>query len=280
MCNKPVLLVSSILMILMLTACAKPQRKRVVELEMPVIEPEGPIDIPNPAELYCIGLGYEYTTRERRINNQEPKPETPVDPTSETHEGPHPGIPVVPDYILEVVCVFPDATECEEWEFMTSRCGQEYSYCVQQGYTLELDVSGATCIFPDGSSCLEYDYFNGDCGPTTSQQTEVTKANPTGISVEALDPWLARNAALAYVIEHYSERAPAPGLTWTEERTDWVGWAEYRYTAEDWVITIDHAVLPPERIVYQIKVTNEITGFEWKGEIDAAWKVTEILAPS
>ena len=139
------------------------QPETVVEPEMPVIEPEGPIYILNPAEIYCIGLGYEYTTRERKIDKQEPQPETPVEPTPETLEGPHPGIPVIPDYILEVVCVFPDGNGCEEWEFMMGRCGQEYSYCVQQGYTLEPGANGATCVFPDDSSCLEFDYFNGDC---------------------------------------------------------------------------------------------------------------------
>ncbi|MBL7065093.1 MAG: DUF333 domain-containing protein [Anaerolineae bacterium] len=161
MCNKPVLLVISAMMVLALAACGKPQIETVIE-SPPV---EGPIDIPNPAAVYCTGLGYEYTTRERKIGEQEPQPEPPAEPTPETLEGPHPGMPVVPDYILEVVCVFPDGTECEEWEFMSGRCGQEHSYCVQQGYTLEPGANGATCVFPDGSSCLEIEFFNGDCGP-------------------------------------------------------------------------------------------------------------------
>ena len=167
MCHKIVLLVISAIMVLALAACGKSQPETVIEsppvVEGPVVE--GPVDRPNPIAVYCTGLGYEYTTRERKIDKQQPQPETPAEPTPETLEGPHPGMPVVPDYILEVVCVFPDGTECEEWEFMSGRCGQEHSYCVQQGYTLEPGANGATCVFPDGSSCLEIDFFNGDCGP-------------------------------------------------------------------------------------------------------------------
>jgi len=267
-------------------SCAKPQPETVVEPEIPVIVPEGPVNIRNPVEVYCTGLGYEFTTRERKIEGQQTQIEVPTEFTNESPEGPQPGIPVVPDYILEVVCAFPDGNECEEEEFRLGRCGQEYSYCVQQGYrlepgsTLEPGVNSATCVFPDGSSCPELAFFNGDCGPAISQYTEVPKATSTEVSEEALDTWLARDAALAYVIEHYNERAPAPGLTWTEERTDLVGWVEYHFAAEDWVITIEHAVLPPERIVYQIVVTHEITEFEWKGEVDATGKVTETLAPT
>ena len=94
-----------------------------------------------------------------------------AEPTPETLESPQPGTPVtpgtpvVPDYILEIVCVFPDGTECEECEFLSGRCGQEHSYCAQQGYTLEPGANVAACVFPDGSSCLEIEFFNGDCGP-------------------------------------------------------------------------------------------------------------------
>ena len=271
-----------ILGIVIINGCAKSQSQPIVEPEI-VVEPEGPID-PNPVEAYCTGLGYQFTTREHKIDKQI-QTQIPVDPTWEAAEGPQPGIPAIPDYTLEIICVFPDGTACEEEEFRLGRCGREYSYCVQQGYrlepgsTLEPGVNSATCVFPDGSSCPELAFFNDDCGPTTSQHTKDPKATSTKVSEEVLDTWLARDAALAYVIEHYNERAPAPGLTWTEERTDWVGWVKYHYAAEDWVITIEHAVLPPERTVYQIVVTNEITDFEWKGDVDATGKVTETLAP-
>ena len=93
----------------------------------------------------------------------------PMDPTFEAHERPQPGVPVIPDSILEVVCIFPDGNACEEDEFRSGHCGQEYSYCVQQGYKLEPGANGATCIFTDGSSCPEFGFFTGSCGPGTKQ---------------------------------------------------------------------------------------------------------------
>jgi putative hemolysin/Tol biopolymer transport system component len=82
----------------------------------------------------------------------------------------------VPDYIIETVCVFPDGNECEEWDFLSGRCGQEYSYCAQQGYVLEPGDNMATCLFPDGSSCLEFEYFNDECRPE-----EIVSKEPDGI---------------------------------------------------------------------------------------------------
>ena len=165
MCKRNVLFVSSALIFSLLTACAGPQEELLVEPAL-VVEPEGPIG-PNPVEVYCTGLGYEFTTRERKIDVQH-QTQMPVDPTSEALEGPQPGLPVIPDHIREVVCVFPDGNACEE-EFRSGRCGQEYSYCVQRGYQLAPGLNGATCIFPDGFSCPEIDFFNGDCGPATRQ---------------------------------------------------------------------------------------------------------------
>jgi putative hemolysin len=63
------------------------------------------------------------------------------------------------------LCVFPDSRECEIHDFLSGHCGQEFSYCVQQGYALESGRSIARCVFNDGSTCDEYEYFRGYCGP-------------------------------------------------------------------------------------------------------------------
>jgi hypothetical protein len=96
----------------------------------------------------------------------------------------------------------------------------------------------------------------------------------------------ARDATLAHVSEHYGEQAPAPDLIWIEKNVTpgWPespvpDWVEYRYTSEDWVITIGYVVRPPEWIVYRVVVTNQTTGFQWKGEVDAAGQATEQPTP-
>jgi len=125
------------------------------------------------------------------------------------------------------------------------------------------------------------------CGPATAQPTEVPTNTPAG-GVEEAPAGIqdTLDAVLAYLIANYGEKAPVPGLTWMGENITpgWPeapvpGWVEYQYTAEDWVITIGHAVLPPEWTIYQVTVTNQATGFQWEGEANGAGQVAELLAP-
>jgi len=127
----------------------------------------------------------------------------------------------------------------------------------------------------------------GGCAPVTEQPTELPTATPTAAAVEGSDPVRARDAALAYVVGHYGEQAPPPGLPWTEERTTpegLVGSETFQYTAEDWAVTISYPVVAPEDVVYdvvyKIVVENQTTGFQWEGEVDAAGQVTETAAPT
>jgi len=121
----------------------------------------------------------------------------------------------------------------------------------------------------------------------TELPTEVSTATPTDVAEETPEEVEdALDAALAYVIANYPEEAPAPSLTWAAENITpgWPdapvpGWVEYQYIAEDWVIKIGHAVLPPERIIHQVVVANESTGFRWEGEVGAAGQVTKQPAP-
>ena len=120
--------------------------------------------------------------------------------------------------------------------------------------------------------------FSG-CRPGPAQPTEVPTATPTEVAVEAPEEVrAARDAALAYVIERYGEQAPALGLTWTGEFTTpegLVGWVTYEFRAEGWVVTIGHAVVPPEMRRYEVVVADQTTGFQWEGQVDAKGHVTE-----
>ena len=95
-----------------------------------------PAGLANPASVYCQGLGFEEETRENELGQHE-------------------------------VCIFPDGSECDTWDFLAGRCGQKHTYCVDQGYEFQAkkDSSIAACLFDDGSTCSELLFFEGECKP-------------------------------------------------------------------------------------------------------------------
>ena len=92
------------------------------------------IGVPNPASFYCTEMGYDLEMRETKAGTQG-------------------------------ICIFPDGSECEEWDFLAGRCGAVFSYCQRQGYTIKPGDSIGTCEFPNGSSCSEYEMFIRECKP-------------------------------------------------------------------------------------------------------------------
>ncbi|HXY62622.1 MAG TPA: hypothetical protein VEJ22_06780, partial [Nitrospirota bacterium] len=100
----------------------------------PLSPPYSPF-APQPAAKYCTDLGYS-------LNND--------------------------------LCVFPDQTSCPEWEFFYGTCGQQFSYCEKNGFTLQTRTDNmgtwtaiyAVCVFNDTSECLERDYLSGTCVPS------------------------------------------------------------------------------------------------------------------
>jgi putative hemolysin len=108
--------------------------------EEPTSQPSGAPGLANPASVYCEGLGYTLDLR-------------------------------TDDSGSYGVCIFPDGSECDEWDFLAGRCGQEYSYCEQHGFILEAEEGSniGSCVFTDGSSCMELDYFEGRCEPQGNQ---------------------------------------------------------------------------------------------------------------
>lgn len=113
------------------------------------------------------------------------------------------------------------------------------------------------------------------CGPGPAEDVEV----PDSVL-------RARDAALTIIGECYAAEAPVTGLDWTAENVT-PGWpdrpvpgqVDYRFTADEWVVNVSYAVLPPEQTIYHVVVTNQATRFEWRGEVDAAGQVAEQIAP-
>jgi len=88
--------------------------------------------MPNPAAVYCKSLGYKYENG---------------------------------------TCEFPDATECDGWEFFTGKCGKKWTYCERYGNgKIETTKEGcafsqecALCVLSGGTKCYEWDFCSGKC---------------------------------------------------------------------------------------------------------------------
>ncbi len=99
------------------------------------------VGMPNPAASYCVKLGYEYDLEKGD-------------------------------------CVFPDGTRCNSGAFYRGKCGQEKTYCEQQGFRIENRVEEvgtttyeyAICVFDDNSECLEDEYLAGECKPSRCEK--------------------------------------------------------------------------------------------------------------
>jgi len=87
-----------------------------------ILRPSQRVGTPNPAAVYCHALGYKFKILEDRQGNQ------------------------------RGICVFPDGSECGDWDFYRGKQGQKWSYCERCGYGLkdigpyEGSVRGAVCI--------------------------------------------------------------------------------------------------------------------------------------
>ncbi|MFH1282159.1 MAG: C1 family peptidase [bacterium] len=81
------------------------------------------IGMANPAAVYCTDLGYEY-----KVVN---------DPSGQ-----------------KGMCTFPDKSECDAWKFLAGQCGQEYSYCAQQGYDTITKHDGKNALSRDYAVCV------------------------------------------------------------------------------------------------------------------------------
>lgn len=109
--------------------------------------------VPNPASIYCIGLGYKDEIRTDDKGGQ------------------------------YGVCIFPGGIECPDWDFYRGMCGQKFSYCEKQGFKIKnrIDDMGtwtssyAVCVFNDGSECGEQDYAKSKCQPSECKEWVMSK---------------------------------------------------------------------------------------------------------
>jgi putative hemolysin len=83
------------------------------------------VSLKNPSAVYCRELGYEF-----RIIKQK--------------DGGEDGI-----------CLLPGETACPSWDFLNGRCGQEYSYCAQQGWGIQNITIDGDSDSPGVAVCVD-----------------------------------------------------------------------------------------------------------------------------
>ena len=76
----------------------------------------------NPAAVYCKELGKELEGYSYRINKS---------PAGE-----------------QGICILPDGSEYDEWDFFKGKVGKEYSYCARKGYGIKTENGKTFCIVP------------------------------------------------------------------------------------------------------------------------------------
>jgi len=238
----PVIVLALFLVVLALNACTPATEgvTETVEILPTDVTPEGPIDME-----YVVARDTAFATISERYGEQAPRPDLA--------------------WITEDLT--PDGQSSPVFQFST----KEWLVTVSCMVTIPDGCAYHVLVI---NQATEFQW-KGEVD-TGGEVTEKPTREPVKASVWVL---VARDAALAFLADQYGDKAPSLGLTWREVYTTpegWIGSGEFEFTAKDWMIAISYPIVPPDRTVYQVTVTNQITGFQWKGKVDATGQVTEI----
>ena len=83
----------------------------------------GMVGMANPAAVYCLEMGYEYQIADGPSGQRG-------------------------------ICIFPDGSRCDAWDFLEGKCGQEYSYCAIHGYDLQTRTDGKDAFSREYAVCV------------------------------------------------------------------------------------------------------------------------------
>ena len=75
------------------------------------------------------------------------------------------------------VCKLPDDEVCDSWDFLIGKCGQEYSYCAEEGYEIKILTDGKDPFTPEYGVCVSSD---GEVIGTVSELSGLLEATSIG----------------------------------------------------------------------------------------------------
>ncbi|NSW52116.1 MAG: DUF333 domain-containing protein [Anaerolineae bacterium] len=127
------------------------------------------------------------------------------------------------------MCIFPDGSECDEWEYARGECkpaseDEEIGianpasvFCEEQGGTLEIrdteEGQLGYCLFDDGSECEEWAFFRGECAPGGAKFLPPTTASKDaqlgGLAIAETEVLIAESFPVQVTL-HVSGDMPTP----------------------------------------------------------------------
>ena len=197
----------------------------------------------NPAAVYCSELGYRMESVTRNGGD-------------------------------DADCVFPDESHCGQWDFLSGRCGQEYSYRSQQGYKLLEGTNSGTCQFPDGSTCDDFLFLTGDCSPGDNLPS-VIEEEP--IQILGFDE--ARDFIASYFSDQYGKKSTEPWMEQNITPQGAAGSSTIRFVSGPLTIVIFAKTSAPSPSEYAIKeASHVVNGFYWEGTLTFEGEIIETKA--
>jgi len=196
-------------------------------------------DMENPAAVYCEGLGYSMENVNRNGGG-------------------------------DADCIFPDGSRCAQWDFLSGRCGQEFTYCEKQGFDLEEGTNVGICRFPDNSYCDEFLFFSSECsqGDNTDDVEDET--------VLILGFTEARDFIAKYFFSQYDIEPTEPWLEQNITPEGIVGASTIRFVSGPLTIVISAPASAPAASVYTIEEASFIVnGFYWEGTLSSDGQISE-----
>ena len=200
---------------------------------------ENVVAMANPSAVYCEGLGY---SMENVIRNGGE----------------------------DADCVFTDGSRCAQWDFLSGRCGQDFTSCKMQGFNLEQGTNIGICRYPDGSSCDEFLYFSGEC--SQGDNPGVSEEDTTQI----IDVSEARDYIAAYFSSQYGIEQTDPWIEQNITPDDAIGSSTIRFVSGPLTIVISAPAAAPSPSVYTIEEASFIVnGFYWEGTLSFNGDINE-----
>jgi len=173
---------------------------------------------------------------------------------------------------VDADCIFPNDSRCGAWDFLSGRCGQEFTFCEKQGFTTEEGSNIGTCRFLDNSYCDEFQYFSGECSP--GDYPGVSKGDP----IQILGFSEARDFIAAYFNSQYGIEQTEPWIEQNITPEGAVGSSTIRFVSGPLTIVISAPAAAPAPSEYTIKEASFIAnGFYWEGTITFNGDITESI---